>query len=325
MTEDNLNTGAVSDRSPSSEELQDYSDFISAEIRALSRPLPTVLWHYTSGDGLIGIISSGSLWSTQVACLNDSKELRYAADLLLAELEPHRLNAASPDFSGKAVLMERLFDGLRVDPAATSEWFVACLSEVRDDLSQWRGYGGGEGGYSIGFDCRHLAHAASGASAMLAPVCYDESIHQEIAGRVASATVEFYLRGLVLRSANSEQDWADAFLAAWRDHVVYLAPVLKHPAFAVEREWRLLRRLRAVDRRDMRYRQRGSLLARHLPLHLEHPLVPNSDLMPLQEIVVGPSRHAQVGIVGVGDLLLTHGYAEGGVRVSASLIPFQAP
>ena len=37
--------------------------------------------------------------------------------------------------------------------------FVTCFSEVEDDLSQWRGYGGGECGYALGFDA--FPHALS--------------------------------------------------------------------------------------------------------------------------------------------------------------------
>ena len=49
-----------------------------AIIARLRREPPPELWHYTTGEGLIKIIESGELWSTQVSCLNDATEYRYA-------------------------------------------------------------------------------------------------------------------------------------------------------------------------------------------------------------------------------------------------------
>jgi hypothetical protein len=40
-----------------------------------------LLWHYTNGDRLIGIVESGTLYSTQVSCVNDSSEVRYGQAL----------------------------------------------------------------------------------------------------------------------------------------------------------------------------------------------------------------------------------------------------
>ncbi len=310
---------------PSEQELAEYAEFVTSQIALLHKSPPKTLWHYTSGDGLIGIVSSHSLWATQVSCLNDAKELRHATDLMDAALVGHRNDTLSERFHGKPNLIARLDQGLRVDPAATSEWFVACLTEKPDDLSQWRGYGGGEGGYSIGFDVASLVSAAQTAHAMLAPVCYDTDLQRRVADRVAAATMDFFHQGMTRRPAVSPDDWAEAFLAAWRNHVVYLAPALKHPTFEAEKEWRLLRPLRAGDRSTMRYRQRGSLLSRYLPLVLKQAQHDSeSALLPLTEVVVGPSRHAGISRVGVGDLLSTYGYPDGMVRVSLSGIPFQS-
>ena len=39
---------------------------------------PPVLYHYTDQAGLVGIVSSGSLFATQIQYLNDAEELRLA-------------------------------------------------------------------------------------------------------------------------------------------------------------------------------------------------------------------------------------------------------
>jgi hypothetical protein len=80
----------------------------------------------------------------------------------------------------------------------------------------------------------------------------------------------------------------------------------------------MFRQLRPSDVPRLRFRQRQSMLARHLPLALRS----NNGLLP---IGVGPSRHKAISKVSVGDLLASKGYPEpvyGKVRVSE--IPFQA-
>jgi hypothetical protein len=53
----------------------------------LQRPVPEFLYHYTSQDGLLGIISSASLWATNISYMNDATEfhrpLRNYGDSLL--------------------------------------------------------------------------------------------------------------------------------------------------------------------------------------------------------------------------------------------------
>jgi hypothetical protein len=37
-------------------------------------PHPEVVWHYTSAQGLLGILDSGAIWSSDLRFLNDSQE-----------------------------------------------------------------------------------------------------------------------------------------------------------------------------------------------------------------------------------------------------------
>ena len=40
-----------------------------------------ILYHYTSLEGLLGIIESKSIWATNVLYLNDASELNYSINL----------------------------------------------------------------------------------------------------------------------------------------------------------------------------------------------------------------------------------------------------
>src|SRR5207302_7163681 len=122
-----------------------------------------------SGQSLVSIIESGEIWATQVSCLNDESELRYAVRLLRQALHDRR--AAATPTPDEEYLYDRIEAELSVDTTASSEWFVACFSQVDDDLSQWRAYGGGEGGYAIGLLSSALGEVGARDQSYLAPVC----------------------------------------------------------------------------------------------------------------------------------------------------------
>jgi hypothetical protein len=157
-------------------------------------------------------------------------------------------------------------------------------------------------------------------------VCYDSLIHIDIATSVVKETVRFFGEGLAARPDVDRSEWADAFLSEWRNALSYLTPIIKHWKFAAEKEWRIIRGLREEDFRNLKFRQRQSLLARHLPLALRFPEASTAPLLPISSVRVGPSRHQQISKVSVADLLRGKGYPkavyDNYVRVSE--VPFQA-
>jgi hypothetical protein len=302
------------------DEKADYLGFVQGEAAKFDRDLPDVLWHYTGGSSLISIIESCSLWMTQIACLNDYSEMRYAIDLLRRAFQDQR-RGTTPTLD-EAYLYDRVETALAVDVAPRSEWFLFCLSELRDDLSQWRAYGGGEGGYSLGLRANHLVWGALPSGYVLAPVNYDRAAHAALMHSVVTATRQFFLAGIASGTKGTRDQWADAFLPAWADALAWLIPVIKHDAFAAEKEWRIVHRLQDSEVGRMKYVQRRLMMSRHLPIEFP-PIGTGKALLPVAEIVVGPSRYMPISRVSVGDLLRTHGYTTR--NVTESLIPFQTP
>jgi hypothetical protein len=67
------------------EETKSYAAFVDEQLNALGCREVTpqeIIWHYTTGDALLSIVQSDTLYATQASCLNDSTELRYALQLL---------------------------------------------------------------------------------------------------------------------------------------------------------------------------------------------------------------------------------------------------
>jgi hypothetical protein len=289
-----------------------YYPFVQSLLNQLNwkaHPDLTV-WHYTSGPGLISIIESGSIYATQVACLNESTEIRYAASKVreaLTELLP-TLTDGNPETQFVKTFIEGLTDTDSIPNNNRLPYFVSCFSSLRDDLSQWRSYGGGENGYAIGIKVRDLWQLNS----LVAQVVYDADVHAQLAKQVADATVGFYLGGL---EANVPK-WNEVFLNSWDYALTQIAPVVKDPGFELENEVRVIHQLQEVELPELRILQRKTMMSRHLPMKFRSTNTPDSSLLPIQEVIVGPSRHKEISRISVDSLLVRHGYPTDLVKVS---------
>ena len=92
------------------------------------------LYHYTSVNGLRGIVDSGNVWATHLGFLNDLSE-------------------------GRAALEDEAYRARLEETDKRSPLFIASFCRHQEPhqqknglLSQWRGYAGEGGGYCVVFD-----------------------------------------------------------------------------------------------------------------------------------------------------------------------------
>lgn len=135
------------------------------------------LWHYTTAQGLLGIIQNQELWATSIRFTNDAREFLGFFDRNLGRLvgdgvrEGIHHHEATDDGrrriqeqGGAAAVQEKIADHLssairsatlKLEPFITS--FCGATTKTSDDglLSQWRGYGH-DGGYALVFDTKGL-------------------------------------------------------------------------------------------------------------------------------------------------------------------------
>lgn len=305
------------------DETKRYTDFsieLTRDLESIAIPPDTILWHYTSGSGLLGIIDSMSVFSTHISCLNDASEFRYSSVLFREALASLR-GSFETDLVATAFLDAAVgyFAENPDYPAyASANQFVACFSEEENDLSQWRAYGGGENGYAVGFRARDLWGSEN---SMLARISYDEDLHRKTAKKAAEATVRFFLEGLAKFAPSERAKWGEEFLEAWQRAISFVAPLVKDPAFAKERECRIVKSVGPGDLTKLRFIQKGTLISRHLPL--SPPLLTATDpyRLSIARIIVGPCRHPIISRNSIETLLGQKGYPAG--LVSISKIPFQ--
>ena len=217
--------------------------------------LPPIVHHYTSHEGLISIIKSKSIWASNIRYLNDSRELDLAVDVLRECLRARRIGA-QPWQAQIIDLVEQTW--LRHFYARSRIFiFTVSLSEARDLLSQWRGYSPAGGGYSLGFDTRVLREAGAVQDFILGRCVYTDAEH---AGAIQEV-VDYHLGRLGPMPEIPEGEyWPQRVAHQMFRGFLARAPLLKHPAFSAEREWRLIGAPLSPAFPRIEHRARGMLI-----------------------------------------------------------------
>lgn len=281
-----------------------------------------LLYHYTDGAGLLGIVSSNRLWATDTNFLNDPSEGQFFPRTML---EIMRQKAG-----GLTTLEERIVASIErgLEQHATAfDTFSVSFCCDGDLLSQWRSYGYFGSGYAIGFEAKEFPEFQIG---QLVDVQYGVSNISDIALEMLSIFVE------------SNSKWEailERFCSDAAHSIRFWSLSFKNIGYKEERESRILVRL--DDKPDMfevmrplRFRARGADIVpyvalapriveenRDSPARLlrkgEHPPV-----LPIRRIVTGPGVDYARNKIALERLLASKKYEN--VEIVSSAIPFRS-
>ncbi|MGV8856623.1 MAG: DUF2971 domain-containing protein [Devosia sp.] len=298
----------------------EITNFRTHLIRLVGRSLPSsnILWHYTNFAGLLGILDTGSIYTTQHSCLNDSMEYLHLPRVIADELK--RRIPATEDADMKS-FYEAAHGELGDTDISSTGHFVACLSEDEDDLGQWRGYGGGTCGYAIGFRANDILTAIGRRSGtLLMPMEYRVEMHERIASEVINFTTTLY-RHHAAGFGSAVEPFSEALLAEVASGLDVVVSCVKHHKFEFEHERRITTKLLHGEHEQLVFIQKQTLLARHLPLSL---LPTETDkLLPIHKVMIGPGPAQGVTKIAVGDLLKKYGYDPS--MTAKSEVPYRIP
>jgi hypothetical protein len=265
-----------------------------------------IVWHYTNGDGFLGILQSSALYATQVAALNDAKETEYATDRFKQAIN-QLIGEKKGDPDAVTFLnavLEFVKDERENPVRGTSKFFVTCFSAEGDDINQWSRYSKGNA-YAIGFHANGLWREPTSC---LYRVNYDKAQHEATAKAVAEATLNFYMEGLTGERVKDPDAWAREFFEAWDEWVYKLAPLAKDHKWAGENEYRIVHELKLAEFPLVRFTQKKTMLARYLPLAFPCWVKRRTGLLPIAKIRIGPNNHPAFTSVSARLLLDQMGY-----------------
>jgi hypothetical protein len=186
-----------------------------------------------------GILESTRLWATNYRFLNDASELAYGAalfDSIVQERLQSTENDVVSEFMRRTRQTANAFDGM-------FDCYIACFCERDDLLNQWRVYADSGGGYALGLRAKEIGRRWGQLQPtqdfVLRKVIYCEYIQRKLISEVLDIT------SIILSEATQAASIAEAnnIIARScqfvRSEIADYLLCFKHPAFAVEEEWRL--------------------------------------------------------------------------------------
>ncbi len=280
----------------------------------LSTKPPERLFHYSSPSGLVGMIKSRQVWATNISFLNDAKEIEHAVDYAKNAIENfEKKNNWTEDE------IELLKEMHRNAGSAAKRIYIFSLTEERDLLSQWRAYCPSSGGYSIGISSTQLQIMASKQKFFLCKCIYEHNLQYRI---VSEIIVQFIERYHSLKNPDSnQQEIIKKISWEFAQTLARFGPILKHPAFKEEKEWRLISEVIDEKHPQIDFRPSQSTIIPYFKFNLDDKdnQLENSDEKVL--VVVGPTRDNKAAQMAV-QFLLTK-YIKGGGAHSNSYTPYR--
>eukprot|EP01093_Parvamoeba_rugata_P011324 TRINITY_DN310_c0_g1_i3.p1 TRINITY_DN310_c0_g1~~TRINITY_DN310_c0_g1_i3.p1 ORF type:complete len:363 (-),score=-2.43 TRINITY_DN310_c0_g1_i3:1353-2441(-) len=278
---------------------------------------PEILYHYTSHFGLESIVQSGKVWFSDIAFLNDASEMQLAIDLI-----SEYTGDIDSDISelGRELIRRSSVNYTPDSPA--NGFFVACFCADGDLLSQWRAYGGGGGGYALGFNSREMANAGN---IRVRKIVYDPELQKSFVQEIVNDTLCLLDRvagGRSIKDLDRDEHTLPTFCAFLATHLTELLCSFKHCSFREEGEWRLIYDFqRDQDINELKFRLGNGFPVPYLemPLSLQKEKMPNS---PLVQIIHGPTLHPKLTQKSLALMLQRDGMEH--VEVTGSESPLRA-
>jgi hypothetical protein len=319
---------------------QAYNSLISIHNRGPWEVVPGGgLFHYTTAEGLLGIIQSGCVHASLAYLLNDASEVSYGCDIVLkAVAELRKTNRAS-------AFAQRILDDLLVGLSFESRratWahsiFVACFCEKDNLLSQWRAYGE-RGGYSLG-----MAFSTSDTRLHPEPKTYTNKLMKVVYDRETQVqTCLALLRNIAdaissddLNSEVEDQNEYsfvryERFYELIQDLIIEKVVAFKNPAFVEEQEWRLVARQRQLVKQgvddggksptEVHFRTSRGLTVPYIKLiPKQGPSLPGKPSFPLESVRFGPTLNRAKGESALRLLLEMNGF-QSNIAIFGSDIP----
>lgn len=259
------------------------------------------LYHYTTLKGLLGILASGTLWASDIRYLNDSAEMKHAADLIKQEIA-RRIAAGHPN--PKLLNQFQYWVGHRVTHGPML--FSASFRSNGNLLSQWRGYSTHGKGVSIGFDPRRIVALADAQSFQVGRCIYAPQRQQELISTVVDAVEAIAEERGECSDENHlppDQSYHDSFELVESD-LLRIAAILKHPSFQEEEEWRVVSPVFGdPDKAPVRFREGTSMIVPYLEFGLAAAGAP----LELEHLYLGPSPNISISMNSLELCLAHHG------------------
>jgi len=301
-----------------------FSDRVSSYVQEIHKKIPPeapeILYHYTDGPGLKGILENRTLWLTDIFSMNDPSEIRHGVEIARKQLAEVFKNGLGEE-KAKA-LATPFFKPALEQIKITANYFICCFSSTGDDLGQWRAYADDGHGYALGFEGKSLdkifiADDTEHNNSFI--VNYEEADLNEWQKELAN----IFLKCLSARSEKKieRDDWMTYMMA-----LLMLSFLHKHWGYKNESEYRFLQ-IFPNDKNPisgLKHRLRSNKKREHsLAAYREFSWAKEGTGI-LKEIIIGPAVNFEIAKAFAEDCLKAYGYNLADVKIKVSDIPYRS-
>lgn len=293
------------------------------------------LYHYTTMEGLKGIVEENGIWATSVGFLNDTQEWQYGRDIASEIIErllkkPTRYQRNLQFTSVLQLCQEHLRSGILADV------YLASFSELGDSLDQWRAYCA-DGGVSIelGPNVNRLFQIVPVWG--LHRVSYRK---EDLRWRVLLYIRRYFQemqRDLDYHKNNLPSFYVRMYAEHLMRNITYCFTDHKDPAFASEKEIRLVIYEGVHDYfQTLRFRSKGTTIIPYYSTadlnYSTADLIGSKDAdgnhsdttkLPIVSVTISPMLDQERAGLGIRRFLDHHKY--GHVKIHRSRIPYRKP
>ena len=227
---------------------QDFKpDFLDSKYAKIKEKI----YHYTSAEGLMGIVQNKELWFTNIYFLNDNQEVFYTYNLLLDLIEELKGSIKRELYKHiedrcNCVLSEGYLN-YESGVIGRHEYYIASFSLDDDNLSLWNYYSKSDvTGYNIEFHYDKFLKKFS----IYGEVCYDSEEQKQML-RNTIHKINPYING-----KNNDYYLNKLFI----NFIIY-SLFFKHQNFSSEKEYRIIIELdNFIDYKKCSFRNKKGLI-----------------------------------------------------------------
>jgi hypothetical protein len=276
---------------------------------------PELLYHYTTENGLYGILKSDCIWTTHYRFLNDLSECLEAPELFEAkttQISSVRVPQSDQTKAVRQAYWRNIRDTLRAQIESADAYFVSFTDESNswmpgDRLTLWRGYGEKGQGFSLEF-CRSKLQqrTRSFEQQLQRPIqpmkcLYGETQESRLKREAIISMLVGFANSQILEQT---LQWSAQF---------------KNRGFYEEREWRFVLQMSVTEGNSGLIEFHDGRFGK--TPHIAIPLALKDQDSPLKRIVVGPAPDKEQAAARLRIELVQMGIQ--GVEVVSSKIPYR--
>lgn len=277
-------------------------------------PEVSAFGHYTTVQGVMGMISEELLWATNIRFLNDQHEFQHSLGVLRKILAKPQL---APQAHKQLFAEYQKMVGSRLDEIErfrSESVFTLSFSAKPDLLSQWRGYCPENNGYCVIYDVDMLLESVKAVfpEAYLFKCVYEDEAKKGPLREILNRNWSDFLQA---ESAKSRREITERIATEIR----LLAAHFKDTSFSEEQERRIVVVYEYFGANQLKFRAGRSSIIPYLELPAPRAAV--------KKIIVGPNRNQSLATRALEAFLETR-YEQpifvGGPEVVKSEIPYRS-